>query len=449
MKSYSFAGPAEVRGFYQNLRDILQPFLILIFLGAPWVRINQQPLILFDIFNRHFIFFGFSFFSHDAPLLFYLVILVILSIFIVTTLFGRLWCGWSCPQTVFIHVLFNKIEKLVLGSYTKRALLFNSEDSLFKKYKILIVYAIFFTFCWILAHSFMAYFLGSEVVTQYIQEGPAQHLNAFVVLMTMTCVLFFNFAFFREKFCFYICPYGRFQNALIDSNSLVVFYDTLRGEPRGKVSKNQEDSIEKGDCVDCKRCVAVCPTKIDIREGFQLECIACGKCIDACNEVMYKTQRQASLIRYETGDHKKINLTRFRLALYFLLVVIFLGGLVWTLNQRNPIDFNVSRSHSNPFSHRIEKGKKIIQNQIQLHLKNQTNSWIKASITLSDQNKNDGYQISTPVVELQLAGEQDLKTIAFIEIEESRCDLNKKDIQIILQAGPVKLLRTISFIKAE
>ncbi len=341
--AYLFTGPAEVRGFYQKIRNILQPLLILIFIFTPWISIDQRPMILFDIFNRQFIFFGETFYSHDAPLLFFVLMLVIIAIFIITALFGRLWCGWSCPQTVFLHGLFNKIEKYILGSYSKRQLLFKAKDSFRKKIKISAVYLIFLLVCWVLAHSFAAYFLGADVVTKYIYEGPGAHLNAFAVLSILTIGLFFNFTFFREKLCFLVCPYGRFQNSLIDSNSLTVFYDSLRGEPRGKkrgaVSLSDiSNDIEKGDCLDCGRCVIVCPAKIDIRNGFQFECISCAKCIDACNEVMQQTNRQPYLIRFETRNQKKITFKRFRLALYGLLLLVFLTGFVWILYKRSSVE---------------------------------------------------------------------------------------------------------------
>lgn len=442
----AFAGPAEVKGFYQRIRDLLQPVLILIFLAAPWIRFRGQPLLLFDIFNRHFVFFGSTFYSHEAPLLFFLAILLILSIFFVTAIYGRLWCGWVCPHTVFIHSVFNRIERLILGSYTKRILFFKGEDSIYKKSKILLVYFLFLIVCWILSHSFVAYFIGSEAITKFILDGPSAHLSTFTVCSIMTVVLFFNFAFFREKLCVYVCPYGRFQNALIDGNSLVVFYDQLRGEPRGKVSPN---SSEKGDCVDCNRCVNVCPAKIDIRKGFQLECIACGQCIDACNAVMQKINRPQKLIRYETGNQKPITLKRFRLALYGLLIILFLSGLIFSLYQRSDVDLNISRSHGIPYSSRVENDQKILQNQIQLHIKNQTQRQIEIFLSLSSQNQKDGFRLLTPALNMKLQPGQDLKTTAFIEVNAEDFEFNKNDIQILLKMDSSEQKRNIKFIRQD
>lgn len=445
---FSFSGPAEVRGFYQRIRDFIQPILILVFMVAPWVSINNQPLILLDFFNRHFVLFGVVFFSHDAPLIFFVVILVILAIFILTALFGRIWCGWSCPQTVFIHGLFNKIEKIILGSYTERYSFFRSEDTINRKAKILTVYAVFLIFCWLLAHSFGAYFLGAKVVTQYIIDGPTAHLRAFSILGVLTAVLFFNFTFFREKFCFFICPYGRFQNSLLDHNSLVVFYDTDRGEPRGNI-KQQDKQSQLGDCVDCNRCVRVCPTKIDIREGFQLECIACGKCIDACNEVMHKTNRPKNLISYETGDRKKVTFLRFRLVLYISLFILFFSSLIIMLSHRTTIDFNVARGQLGPFSARLENNQRILQNKIFLHLKNQTGRMLLSTVTLSEDNIKSGYKLLTPAAEITLQPEQDLTIPAFIEIESSLFLSDKSEIQIVINDGKSSILRTIKFVRVE
>lgn len=442
---YSFSGPAEVRGRYQKIREILQPVLILFFVVAPWISIHQQPMILFDVFNRRFSFFGSTFFSHEAPLLFFVLILVILLIFIVTAIFGRLWCGWSCPQTVFIHALFDKVEKLFFGSYTKRQIFYRSADSFEKKIKIISIYLVFLALCWILAHSFVAYFVGADVVTRYIIEGPFQHLNAFIVLMIMTFVLFFNFVFFREKFCFFICPYGKFQNSLIDRNTLTVFYDFIRGEPRGKLSQDKA----QGDCVACDRCVRVCPVKIDIRQGFQSECIACGKCIDACNEVMHKTKKQSHLIRYETGNQKKITLKRFRLALYAILFIVFMGGLLWALFHRNAVDFNVTRAHLRPFSNRTENSKKIIQNQIQLHLQNQSQELVSVHLRLSEKNTVNGFRLLTPAQDLALTPGQDVKIPAFVEIFEDQYSGINSTIELILETTPSQQVKSFRFIRVE
>lgn len=440
---YGFAGPAEVRGKYEKIRNLLQPVLILIFLVTPWLKINQQPVLLLNFFKQHFVLMGHSFFAHDAPLLFFLTILIILVIFSITAVFGRLWCGWSCPQTVFLHAVFNKIEKMIMGTYAKRTSFYKHESGFAKSAKIIFLYSVFLFICWTLSHSFVAYFVGAETVTNYITHGPALHLKAFSVLMIMTGVLFFNFAFFREKLCLYICPYGRFQNALIDTNTLVVFYNALRGEPRHKTKDRTQNS---GDCVSCNRCVSVCPVKIDIRRGFQQECIACAKCIDACNEVMHKVKSPPLLIRFDTGDLQKITLKRFRLVLYAGLLIIFSGAFAWSLSSRSEVDFSISRSAMQPFSSRVEQNRKILQNQLHLHLKNQTQGILSMSIELSEKNINQGYRISSAVVNMNLQSEQDVKMPAFIEINESDFKSADRHIEIYLKYGDKRVLRPLNFV---
>lgn len=429
---FTFSGPAEVQGSFQNWRQKLHPVLLGIFLFLPWIKVNNAPFFLFDFAHNHFIFFGSTFFSHEMPLLFYVIILTILIIFIITALFGRLWCGWACPQTVFIHAVFNNIEKMFLGSYTKRVLLFRTEDSLNKKGKLLLLYTIFMIVCWVIAHSLLAYFIGADHVIQYILEGPAQHQALFSTLVVMTIMLFYNFTFLREKFCAQICPYGRFQNALIDENTLVVAYDESRS-----------------DCIDCNRCVNVCPVKIDIRDGFQFDCISCGRCIDACEAVMSKIKKPMHLIRYATANQKPTTVKTFRLGLYMGLFLLFTGGLSFSLWQRSPLDFILTRAGSNAFSIRTENGHKIFQNQIQLHLKNQTSSDMQLSLSLSKESSISGFELLTPEKYFNLKPTQDLKIPAFVEINEAQYLANHSLVELQINLGDEVIRQTIKFIKVE
>jgi cytochrome c oxidase accessory protein FixG len=412
---YAFSGPAEVKGSLEMWRNRLQIVLIGVFVFLPWVKLNGAPVLLLNFFERHFIIFGFSFYSHDAPLLFFVLITIILVIFMITAIYGRLWCGWACPQTVFIHAVFNKLENIILGAYSKRFQFFSQAGGVSKIFKLTILYTLFFLISSVLAHSFVAYFIGTKTVMAYIADGPFLHLKSFSVVSIMSFLLFFNFTFFREKLCFFVCPYGRFQNALIDNNSLTVFYDKLRGEPRAKVNSKLNFS-EQGDCIDCLRCVRVCPVKIDIRQGFQMECIACGKCIDACNEVMTKLERQPQLIRYETGNQKKITLHRFRLYLYTGLLLVFVSAFMYLLNQRSLIDVSISRAHINPFSSRITSiGTKVRINQIQIHLKNNSDAPVAIEIKLHPDQTQPALSLMTPAAQMQLEPMQDIVLPAFIE----------------------------------
>ncbi|MGZ3725230.1 MAG: cytochrome c oxidase accessory protein CcoG [Pseudobdellovibrio sp.] len=438
-----FAGPAEVRGKYQTIRDVLHPVLMLIFLLLPWLRIGGRPLFLFDVADRHFILFGSVFYSHEAPLLFFVLILVILVIFILTALYGRVWCGWACPQTVFLHSLFDRIERIILGKYAKRILFYKTESTFVKKMQKLLIYALFLSASWVLSHSLTAYFVGSDAVTRYIVEGPQNHMNAFIVLSILTLVLFFNFSLFREQVCIYVCPYGRFQNALIDNNSLTVFYDLIRGEPRGKVS------TQHGDCIDCKMCVRACPVKIDIREGFQMECISCGKCIDACDDVMEKVKRPEGLIRYETGNRKKINLLRFRLFLYGILFVVFSGGFIRLLLNRHGFEADISRLRGQPFTNRIENAQKIYTNQFMFHIKNTSPQEVKLTTELSQEDASAGFRLSSPALDMTLSPDRDILVPAFVESTTPAEEVKNRLLHFQFKAGDESYLKTIEFIKVD
>lgn len=439
-----FGGPAAVKGIYESWRNVIHAVLIAIFITLPWIKLNGQPLLLFDISQRHFIIFGLNFYSHEAPLLFFFLILVLLIIFLVTALYGRLWCGWACPQTVFLHGVFNRIEKWVLGSYTERRLLELEENSVKRFWKKGFMYVIFFAVCWVMTHSFAAYFIGATTITQFLQDGPADHLQIFLVLMTLTLTFFLNFAFFRQNLCNYVCPYGRFQNALIDGNSVVVAYDAVRGETRGKLSAHVAN---QGDCIDCNRCVAVCPANIDIRNGFQLECIACAKCIDACNDVMVKVNKPKYLIRYQTGNQKKINYKRFRILLYSLLIVIFSLAFVWTLASREIIDFSMTRTHTTPFVTRTEDTETILQNRFNLHLKNQSSAAIKVEIAMSAADADRGFKLISPAASMTLDAQQDLKVPAFIEIDNLRFNDEAAEVEINLKTPQDIQVKKMKFIR--
>lgn len=451
MISKSLRAPAEVKGKFQSIRNVLHPFLILLFLLLPWLQFGGHDFFILNVFDRNFIIFGYQFFSHDAPLLFFVAVILILLIFLVTAVWGRLWCGWLCPQSVFLHSVFNKIEKAVLGVYTQRVRLFSSEAGLFRN---IILYFLFALSSWLIAHSVLAYFVGGQKVIQYILDGPWAHPLTFGLLLFVTGVLFANFTFFREKLCLYICPYGRFQNALIDRNSLTVYFDTVRGEPRGP--RSLQGAVERGDCVDCGFCVRACPAKIDIRKGFQLECISCAMCIDACDSIMKKLGRMIGLIRFETGDQRPMKYTRFRLLLYGLLILVFTSGFIWLLNKRQPVSLEISRAVNPSFFIRDDKASsaRYMVNRLNLHLLNLTQEELQLRIVLSDSNRAQGMRLLGPTENIRLTAGHNIILPVFVDWSEenfneklSQVELSLRPQREDLSAEDVQVSQKIKFIR--
>jgi cytochrome c oxidase accessory protein FixG len=289
--------PKKPKGPLTRAREIVAVFLLLFLFSAPFIKLNGQPLLLFDILNRKFVIFGLVFWPQD----FYLFVLATISLVVFIVLFtvslGRLWCGWACPQTIFMEMVFRKIEYWIEGDARKQIALKKAPWTGQKLFKKILKHLIFYSIAFVVGNTFLAYIIGVDSLIEIITDPPSEHLAGLFAMIIFSTVFYGVFAFFREQVCTMVCPYGRLQGVLLDPNSIVVAYDFKRGEPRGRFKK-QEERAENGDCVDCQQCVEVCPTGIDIRNGTQLECINCTACIDACNTVMSKLKWPKGLIRY-------------------------------------------------------------------------------------------------------------------------------------------------------
>ncbi len=381
-----FLYPAEVKGFFRKYRDKVQAVLILFFLILPWLKWNGVQLFLLDIPNRTFHLFGILFKSHDAPLIFLVLAVGTIGLGFVTAVFGRVWCGWACPQTVFIDGVYRRIEMWVQGDYLKRRKLAKEPWHFQKLLKISFTWFLYFIVSTIIAHSFVAYFVGSDKLLSMIMGTPQENWSAFLIVMGMTLVLLFNFGWFREQFCIIACPYGRIQSVLMDKQSMSVMYDYNRGEPR------KESHVPKelqGDCVNCRRCVEVCPTGIDIRRGIQMECIGCTACIDACDDIMAKVDKPLGLIRYssEFEIENKISVApknrifRPRVIAYFAVIVAMSGLLFYLVGIRDPIKISVLKAKDALYSVIKEGQSDFVLNHFKLHIHNQSSKEMTVNVS--------------------------------------------------------------------
>lgn len=337
--------PQIIKGKLYHLRDKLSYFFLLILFASPFIKLNGEQLILLNVIERKFVFFGVIFWPQD----FYLFVLAILTfmLFIVmfTAIFGRVWCGWACPQTIFMEMVFRKVENWIEGDYLKQQKLNSAPLSAEKVFKKGTKHLIFIFISFFISNIFLAYIIGSEALIKIITEPIGQHLSGFISIWIFTFVFYLVFSYVRELVCTVICPYGRLQGVLLDNQSIIVAYDYERGEPRGKIDKKSEKQL--GDCIDCKLCVHVCPTGIDIRNGTQLECINCTACIDACDMVMEKTHRPTRLIGFMSEDQIKTK-SKFKLSkkvyAYSVVFLVLFSVLSYLLYSRSAIETTVLRA---------------------------------------------------------------------------------------------------------
>lgn len=331
-------------GKLYNYRLYLSWFYLALFFVLPFIKVNGMPLLQLNFPEGRFILFSKIFWPNDFFIFAVAMVAGIVFIALFTVIFGRVFCGWICPQTVFLEFLFRPIEWLIEGNPARQKKLDEGPWNSNKIYKKVLKHGIYFIVSFLIAHTFLAYIIGVDEVWKLIREPLSQNLGIFFGLLFFTGLFFIVFAYVRDIVCTTICPYGRLQGVLFDKDTQQVSYDYVRGEPRGKIVKGQDQGL--GDCVDCKLCVQVCPTGIDIRDGVQMECVSCTACIDACNNVMAKINRPLGLIRMASENqisNKEKFHYNFRMKAYTVILLVLTGLMTFLIATRSSVDTTISR----------------------------------------------------------------------------------------------------------
>lgn len=415
-------------GKFHSARKGLGWFLILFFVSAPLIHLNGHPLMFLDVEHRRFHLFGGTFHPTDSFLLMLLMLSIFLGIFWLTALLGRAWCGWGCPQTVYMEFLFRPIERLFEGGPAAQMALDRKKGLSPRRVAKNVV---FLALAFALANVFLAYFVSYATLLKWVTQAPWVHPGGFGVVAATTALIFFDFAFFREQMCTVICPYARLQSGLLDRHSLVVGYDVLRGEARKKASKRTEGD-GSGDCVDCRACVITCPTGIDIRDGLQLECIACAQCADACDSIMTKLNKPTGLIRLGSQEtlekHAAPKKLRVRTVIYPVIIAALMGVLAYSINTKEDADVTVLRQLSAPF---VQVGTDV-RNQLRVKVVNRLDEARVFTISVPGVSAE---QMIAPQNPLTVQAKGSVTTPVFITLPRSDFDDGVKPVVVHVSDG--------------
>lgn len=407
--------PKKPSGNYHTWRILVTVVLLSLLFSGPFIKINGQPILLMNVFERKFVIFGQAFWPQDFVLLAVTLLTFFVFIILFTVVFGRIWCGWLCPQTLFMEMVFRKIEYWIEGDANAQRRLAKEPWSFNKISKKTLKHTIFFLISLLIAHTLMAYLIGIENTITIVSHSPSENIAGFIGLLSFTGIFYGLFAKFREQACIAVCPYGRLQGVLLGKESIVVAYDWIRGEPRGHLKKNQPAPTNLGDCIDCKLCVHVCPTGIDIRNGTQLECVNCTACIDACDDVMIKIGKPKGLIRYAsiTSITKGVlKLITPRVIGYSFVLLALAGMLSFALITRSNVETTILKVPGTLYQR--EPG--VITNLYNVEFVNKTFSDLQLEIKVESPSfatihRADGKAIVVPAEGLA-------KSVYFIKIPE-------------------------------
>ena len=436
--------PKKPSGKFYKYRKYVSYALLAFLLLAPFIKINGNQFLMFNILERRFNIFGFPFWPQDFHLFVISMIIGVVFVALFTVAFGRIFCGWICPQTIFMEMVFRRIEYWIEGDRGKQMRLAKQPWNAEKIRKKTLKTVIFILISFIIANVFLAYLIGSDKLISYIIDGPTEHLSTLISLTIFTAVFYFVFAWFREQVCIIACPYGRLQGVLLDTKSIVVAYDHKRGEAengRKKFRKTEDrEALGHGDCIDCMQCVNVCPTGIDIRNGTQLECVNCTACIDECDHIMESINLPKGLIRY-TSEENIEKKTPFKLTPrikgYIAVLAILTGLLVGMLFLRNDVEATILRLPGQLYEH---KENNIISNVFTYKLVNKTSKDIESVSFKLLSHKGELKLVATN--DHFIVPKQEIsKGTLFVEINNSALSGDRNKIKIGVYSGD-KLIET-------
>ena len=440
-----FVFPKKPSGKFYDYRKWVSYFLLIAFVTSPFIKINGNQFMMFNILERRFNIFGFPFWPQDFYIFVLFMIVGVVFVILFTVIFGRIFCGWICPQTIFLEMVFRRFEYWIEGDRGAQIRLEKQEWNAEKIRKKALKLTVFLIISFFIANVFLAYLIGSDQLILMIEEGPANHISTLISLLIFTGVFYFIFAWFREQVCIIACPYGRLQGVLLDDKSINVAYDFVRGEKelgRAKFNKQEDRAATgKGDCIDCKQCVNVCPTGIDIRNGTQMECVNCTACIDECDTIMDNVGLPRGLIRYASEEEIEKN-TKFKFtprmkgysSVLFILIVVLIGLLF----LRTDVEATFLRLPGQLFQHKGEN----ISNIYTFKIINKTNN---------DFN-NVHFKLVGEKGTLNVVGKQKLKVpkqgmsggTLFVEINKNQLDSDKTKIKIEVYDGDKKIETSVT-----
>jgi len=471
--------PKAPRGKWHRARAVVAVLLLVVLFGTPFVKIGGQPLFLFNLFDRHFVILGQPFFPQDFHLLGLAMLTFFVFISLFTVVFGRVWCGWACPQTIFLEMVLRKIEYWIEGDANQQRALDQAPWDARKIVKKSGKHGLFLLFSVVIAHLMMAYLIGVEGVRAIITQSPAEDRSGFIGLVSFTGIFYFVFAKLREQVCTVVCPYGRLQSVLLNRESMIVAYDEGRGEPRGRLKKEKKanhactgmcggcshkklhadrlgtaadvqtvplklaDFLPKGDCIDCKLCVQVCPMGIDIRNGLQMECINCMACVDACNSVMQKIGKPEGLIRIDSQkgiqEKKPFRLTS-RITAYSVVLLLLLALQSYLLISRNAVEATVLRVPGLMYQE-CSPGK--ISNLYNAQFTNKTQADISLRLQLKGAETLPDYAIQVVGEKLTLPKGRTTDAVFFVELPKAHIKQSKTPLVIELYNAQGELIETV------